>query len=79
MTKRKRERLSCSAQLWFYLGAAVVLVVLMLIGYWLDVNLALPAFLAFLLLVTIANARQERARREAEEAGEDAGKPAEDE
>ncbi|MBS1253217.1 MAG: hypothetical protein MAG451_02266 [Anaerolineales bacterium] len=71
MTKRKRERLSLSGQLWFYLGSTVALVVLMLIGYWLDINLALPAFLLFMLLVTVVNARQERAEREAEEEAEE--------
>lgn len=73
MTKRKREPVSCSTQLWFYFGASVALVALVLVGYWLNVNLALPAFLLFMVLITIMNVRQERAEREADadEAEED--------
>lgn len=70
MQRRKREPLPRSTQLWIYLGSTVALVILMLIGYWLEINLALPAFLGFLLLITIVGARQERAAHEAEEASE---------
>lgn len=69
--RRKREPLSRTEQLWFYLGAGVALVVLVLLGYRLGRNVALPAFLLFLLLVTIVGAWQERAERQAGEAAED--------
>jgi 4-hydroxybenzoate polyprenyltransferase len=68
--RRKRDSLPRSTRLWFYLGSTVALVALILIGYRLERNLALPVFLLFLVLVTIAGARQERAERQAEETTE---------
>jgi hypothetical protein len=66
--RRKRERLACSTQIWLYLGSTLVLSALILLGWRFERNLALPAFLIFLLLVTLVGARQERAERQAEEA-----------
>lgn len=69
--QRKREPLSCSTQLWVYLGATLALSALILIGWRIERNVALPAFLLFLLLITVMGARQERAERQAEEAAAD--------
>jgi hypothetical protein len=69
--RRKREPLSCSTQLWIYLGATLVLSALILVGWRIERNVALPAFLLFLLLITVMGARQERAERAAGEAAAD--------
>ncbi len=70
LRKQTRTPLSRSTQLRLYLGATIALGVLMLIGYRLEINLALPAFLAFLLFVTVLGTRQERAAHMGQEAPE---------
>ncbi len=66
--KNKRAPLSRSAQLWFYLGCTMAMVGLVLLGYRWNLNLALPAFLFVLLLVTLMGAWQERSERQKEAA-----------
>ena len=61
--KYKREPLPVATQLWLYIGSTVVLFILIFLGYRVGRNLALPAFLAFLVLLTVVGAYQDRSVR----------------
>ncbi|RME45412.1 MAG: hypothetical protein D6791_10795 [Chloroflexi bacterium] len=67
LRKQTRTPLPRSTQLRLYLGSTIALIVLMLLGYRLGINLALPAFISFLVFVTIVGARQERAAHQQDE------------